>query len=396
MLLQTLAPYQVARVVDFMKATLNKLPRSTRSAVEQYLRDREAKPVQFDAAVIRARKAMKHLYATAHIKPSNRADAILFKNDPPVGSGPYFVKMLAKATSDLEQAQLIVDHRIPYAIAVGAITKVTPVILVALINNMSASELINNLNALKKRGAMDHDEVKALIDKKLTQAQSAGRVNALKVTKAANVAKVDQATADQLSAIATAQIKAKGKITRPTALFVDKSSSMELAIEVGKQIASMLSTITEAELFVYAFDTLAYPIQSSGSDLAAWDRAFQSIRPGSWTSIGIGLETLKRKRQKVEQVLIVTDAQENERPYLKDSYKAYVEEMGNVHLVLVKVGSWQSSLLEHQLKDAGIEVESIAFDGDYYSLPNLIPMLSRPSRLDLLMEILETPLLERA
>ena len=32
------------------------------------------------------------------------------------------------------------------------------------------------------------------------------------------------------------------------------------------------------------------------------------------------------------------------------------------------------------------------FAGDYYSLPNLVPLLARPSRLELLQEILEYPL----
>ena len=35
------------------------------------------------------------------------------------------------------------------------------------------------------------------------------------------------------------------------------------------------------------------------------------------------------------------------------------------------------------------------FDGDYYSLPNLVPFLTKPSRVELLMEIMEYPLPKR-
>lgn len=35
------------------------------------------------------------------------------------------------------------------------------------------------------------------------------------------------------------------------------------------------------------------------------------------------------------------------------------------------------------------------FAGDYYSLPNLVPLLSRPSKLELLMEIMQFPLPQR-
>lgn len=43
-------------------------------------------------------------------------------------------------------------------------------------------------------------------------------------------------------------------------------------------------------------------------------------------------------------------------------------------------------------KQNQIPVDTFTFKRDYYSLPNLIPLLFRPSQLELLMEILETPL----
>ncbi|MGA2496967.1 MAG: hypothetical protein ABSH20_04465, partial [Tepidisphaeraceae bacterium] len=48
--------------------------------------------------------------------------------------------------------------------------------------------------------------------------------------------------------------------------------------------------------------------------------------------------------------------------------------------------------LEKQCRAAGIGVDVFQFSGDYYSLPNLVPLLSKPSRLELLMEIMEYPL----
>jgi len=53
MLLQTLSPYQVARVVDFMKQHRGKVPRSARTAVRRYLRKREQNPNQWDRAADR-------------------------------------------------------------------------------------------------------------------------------------------------------------------------------------------------------------------------------------------------------------------------------------------------------------------------------------------------------
>ena len=82
-LLQNLPPYPVARVVECMKRHCRRLPRSARTAVVEYLREREAVPARFDRAALRARKAMKSLYAGLHIRPSARANAVLFAKSLP-------------------------------------------------------------------------------------------------------------------------------------------------------------------------------------------------------------------------------------------------------------------------------------------------------------------------
>jgi hypothetical protein len=397
-LLQQFPPYQVARVVDFIKQQRGNVPRSTRTAVERYLREREARPEAFDRAALRARKAMKHLYATLHIKPAGRADAVLFKGAPPADSLAYALKQLAKADNATVQAQLIVEHRIPYTVAVGALRKLTPTALVALISQMSPQEAINNLNSLKQRGALEHPEVKALVDEKLAAAASDRRVSAFKAMKAAEVAEVDAATAEKLEQAANEQVKRRGRITRPTALFVDKSSSMTEALEVGKQIAALVSGIAQAELHVYAFDTMAYPVATADTnarELADWERAFSMLFPDNATSIGAPLEVMRKRAQRVEQIIIVTDEGENTAPYFRDVLPRYAEELKtDPTVVIVKVGQ-HNGQLENDLRRLGRPAETFTFAGDYYSLPNLVPFLSRPSRLELLMEILETPLPRR-
>lgn len=393
-LLQKLPPYQVARVVDFVKQTRGSAPRSTRTAVERYLREREAEPDRFDRAAVRARKSMKRLYASLHIKPGARADAVLFKDAPPEGSLAAVLKRLAKAGSAAAQAQLIVEHGLPYTIAVGAVRRLTPAVLVALIGQMSPQEVINNLGSLKKRGALEHNEVKALVDKKLKEAAASERVSAFKAMKAAEVAGVDEETAERLGRVAGEQVKRRGRITRPTALFVDKSSSMTEAVEVGKQIAALVSGVAEGEFYVYAFDSMAYPVAPSGAgrELADWERAFSLLYPQGSTSIGAPLEVMRLKRQAVEQIIVVTDEGENTAPFFSTVLPRYAEELKvEPVVVIVKVGQ-HCEHLERHLRGAGRAFETFTFGGDYYSLPNLVPLLSRPSRLELLLEILETPL----
>ena len=393
-MLQRLPPYQVARVVDFVKQTRGGVPRSTRTAVERYLREREAEPDRFDRAALRARKSMKHLYATLHIKPGARADAVLFKDAPPEGSLAATLKRLAKAESASEQARIIVEHGLPYTVAVGAVRRLTPTVLVALISRMSQQEVINTLGSLRKRGALAHGEVKALVEEKLRAAEGGERVSAFKAMKAAEVAGVDEATAAALGRVAGEQVKRRGAITRPTALFVDKSSSMTEAVEVGKQIAALVSGVSRGEFYVYAFDSMAYPVEPAGAgrELADWERAFSLLYPQGSTSVGAPLEVMRLKRQRVEQVIVVTDEGENTAPFFSAVLPRYCEElMVETEVVIVKVGQ-HTDHVERHLRAAGRPCETFTFGGDYYSLPNLVPLLSRPSRLELLLEILETPL----
>lgn len=392
MLLQEFPPYQVARIVDFMKRKLGRVPRSTRTAVRRYLAHRERSPQVFDRAALRGRQAMKHLYATLHIKPGARADAVLFKADPPEDSLAATLKMLAQTASPTEQAKMIVAHNIPYTIAIGALRKVTPTVLAALIDAMTPQEVINNLHALKARGAMDNADVKALIEGKLAEAASADRVSALKAKVAAEATELDSEIAARLEKVADEQVKRRGSITRSTALFVDKSSSMENALEAGKRIAALVSGVAQADLFVYAFDSMPYPVKAVGSSLGDWERAFQHLRAEGCTSIGCALEAMRLRKQKVEQIILVTDEEENTSPFFDAAYEAYQRELSlTPNVVIVKVGR-ATAQMETPLRAKGIPVETFTFAGDYYALPNLVPLLARPSRLELLMEIMDTPL----
>lgn len=392
MLLQEFPPYQVARIVDFMKRSLGKMPRSARTAVEQYLRVREANPVFFDSAVVRARKAMKHLYATLHIRPNNRANAILFKNTPPPDSVVYTLRQLAAVHEPIEQARIIVENKIPYTVAVGALRTMSQAVLIALINAMSPQEVINNLGALKRRGALEDADVRALVEARLDEARTDGRVSAYKARVAADNADVDAATLARLETVLDEQVKRRGRIVKPTALLVDKSSSMENAIEIGKQVAALVSGITEADLVVFAFDTMPYPIYSNGDTLSDWERAFRHIVANGATSIGCALELMRLQRTYVEQIVIITDQEENTPPFFTKVYEAYSNEMAiQPNVVIINVRA-RASYIERQLIAAGVQVDTWTFTGDYYTLPNLVPLLSRPSRLELLVEILATPL----
>ena len=418
-MLRELPPYQVTRVIDFIhgrkKTTklhdnktkesvditqefglFKNVPRSVKTEVTRYLREREADADWFDSTVLIARKAIKRLYAVLHIEPSARAQSILFDEQPPAGSKVAAVKALRGASDPVEQARAIIEHKIPYRVASTVVSAMTPTVILALIEVMSDQELINNMGSLRRRGAMDNEDLKAIISKRLEAAQTGTRVAALKSIEAAKASGVSDDMVKQLEKVADTQVKSKGRIVRPTALLVDKSGSMDLAIELGKRIASLTSAIMDAPLYVYAFDNLAYPVAAPASnELAAWEKQFVGIAAGGCTSCGVAIEMLRRNKQRVEQIVMVTDEGENNSPLFLDTLQRYSRELKlQPHVVFVKVGRASDSL-ERQCKQNGISYDAYTFNGDYYSLPSLIQYLTRPSRLDLLLDIMAQPLPER-
>lgn len=371
------------------------VPRSAKTEVERYLREREADADWFDSTALVARKSIKRLYALLHIRPGDRAQRILFEKDPPPDSRLYALRELARASSPTDQARAIVEHNVPYRIAATVIRKFTPTVLLALVETMSPQELINNLGSLKRRGAFDNVDIRSAIEAKLDEAKQSQRVSAFKAEEAIKAAGVSEDLQEKLEEVADAQIKAKGKITRPTALLVDKSASMQEAIELGKRIGAMVSTVCESDLFVYAFDTMAYPIKKAGADLADWERAFAGIQAGGATSCGVPLTYMIKQKQYVEQIVMITDEGENNQPSFVVELKNYREALSaDPSVCIVRTpNSWDR--VERQCRQEGFMVDVFQFTGDYYSLPNLVPMLSRPSKLELLMDIMAYELPER-
>jgi hypothetical protein len=414
-LLRGLPPYEVVRVLDFIhgRKTTKKVraakggdkstvvedfglfrnpPRALKTEITRYLGEREEDPGWFDGSVLTARKAIKRLYALLHVKPGERAQKILFDEDPPADSRLAALKDLARAATPVEQARTIIEHHIPYRVAATVVRQMTPTVLLALVEVMSPQEVINNLAALQRRGAMDNPDLKAAIERKLDAAQTGGRVSAFKAEEAMKAANLTADVRAKLEQVADAQVKAKGRITRPTALLIDKSSSMDLAIELGKRIGAMISAVCEADLYVYAFDTLAYPIDRGGGDLASWEKGLRGITAGGSTSCGVAVDALTRKRQYVEQVIVVTDEEENTPPLFVEALKKYREALpADPNVCFVRTPGARD-YLEGQCRQAGLACDAFQFSGDYYALPNLVPLVSRPSKLELLTEIMEYPL----
>ena len=370
---------------------------SFETEVKNYLRWLEADTARFDAIAMKNRADLKNLYKKIKVKPSDHAQAILFDGKIPENSKLSVLKEISEA-SPVKAAKLIVENKIPYTVAVGLVDKITPSVLVALINSMSPMELINNMASLEEKGAMKNDKTKALIQEKLKKAEKSKNVATLKSKTATKTGRIkDEEVIAQMDKVADAQVKKSGQISVPTAIFVDRSGSMSEAIKVGKSAAALISGATVADLTVVAFDSTPMEVVSKGTSLTDWENAFRPVRPHGSTSMGCALNYLLVKKKVVESIVVITDEGENCNPSFSMVYDRYVKEFNvRPNVVIIHVGGYGDHTFSTNLKRAGIEYDTYTPAGnDYYALPGLIPLLAKTSKFDLVMEIMDTPLISR-
>lgn len=390
---------EAVKVTEKIIGLFKNVPGSLKTEIENYLRSLEANSVEFDALALNNRNDLKSLYASLKIKPSTRANDILFKKKFPEDSKMNVIKDILKAETPAKKAELIVKNKVSYRIAVGLIDQMSPTVLLALVNAMSPQEVITNIASLEEKGAMDNPDLKALIDDKLKKAQSSKSVSVLKSKTATGTGRVkNEETIKKLDAVADTQVKRKGSIDMPIAILVDRSGSMERAIEVGKRVAAMVSGASSSAVYAVAFDTVPQEIISKGKTLTDWEVAFKPIKAAGGTSIGCGLDYLLRKKIMVEQVIIITDEEENQTPFFSDTYNMYAQQMGVRPIVNIVSLRTSKSYVEFENKLKSIKCEFFRYepDGkDYNSLPGLLPFLIRKSRTDVLYEIMDYPLFKR-
>jgi len=380
------------------KVGLNKsLPTCLRTDIEKYLAWLEEDPIRFDTVALKNARALKNLYFAKGkhtFKHSKRAQEILFEKKYPKDSKLNVLKEITEAKTPEKAAKLIVENKLPYNIAVGLVDKITPSVLVALIDAMTPQEVINNMASLQDQGALDNPDTKALVEAKLEKAKKSAGVSSLKAKTAVNTGRIkDEAVAKKLEDVSDVLIQNTGTIKVPTAVFVDRSGSMHEAIEIGKRVSALISGVTTEVLYVVAFDDSPMEIQSKGKALSDWEKAFQPVRSGGNTSMACALRYLHAKKMRVEQIVVITDEGENCAPSFAQVYPEYCKAFNvTPHVVIIHIGGYDDTF-SRSLKLAGI-----AFDlyepkaTDNYSLPGLVTLLSRKSKLDLIMEIMDTPL----
>lgn len=400
--LARLDPRNLVRAVRWAKDV--KTPGAGRAiarTVERYLRERETRWPWWEATALQHRKSMKELYALYHVKPDAKADLILFKGNPPKGSAFEVVARLAEMPA-AEAAGAVLEHRIPWLVAQGALgARVRePDLLLALIERMSPAELITNAAALERWGARELPETRAAFEAALERAATSKRAPALKATRAAEAQKPEAGkVAEKLRGVQERQLDAGAGVEGDWLVLADKSASMHQAIEVARQVAALLARTVRGKVHLVFFDTDPRHLEVTGRTYDEIRAATATVTADGGTSIGCGLAYARERGLEFQGIAVVSDAKENTPPVFCREY-ARLRDLGGEEpsVYLYRMGTTMTGYGDRDLAltcaAEGIDIQEFDLRGgvDYYSMPNIVQSM-RVSRYSLLDEIMGTPLL---
>ena len=343
-----------------------------------------------ERAMLQHRKSMKNLLKAYHVKPSKLAQAVLFDGKYPKGSIFEAVAELKNMTPK-EAAGTILNRDIPYLIAVGALggIKDKPDIILALIEQMSGTELINQTNSLTRMGVFENPVLTSAYDAAIEQAKKDKKTSTL---KSGIVKTTSKKAAVKLKGLKDEKLAQLGGIEGDWLILGDKSTSMNMSIEISKMVSGLLAQQIKGNVYLVFFNSDPQYMNVTGKTIDEITAMTKNVRSSGMTSIGVGLDYIMHKGHIVNGIIIVSDGGDNTRPRFYSAYADYVAKMGiepTVYHIKVK-GSCSDVLLS----PSKCLIEKIVFgkDVDYNSLPNLVMSL-KANRYQFVDEVMETPLL---
>lgn len=394
--LMLLDPRNLVKSLDFNKEVgkmykVNGAGTLLKYGIEQYLRTREESKAWWDRTVLQHRKSIKTLYALNHIKPSRRAQSVLFDRQYPKDSVFEAIRNL-KNMSPQEASGTILHFKIPFMTAIGAIggLKKNSDLALALIENMSPAELITNSKMLQDVGVMDNPALKSAYEAGLSKAKTDKKVSSLKSGRAATAIK-DEKIKAKLEKVQETKIDSMKGLDGDWLILGDMSGSMHSAVEKAKEVAAVISRFVKGKVYLVFFNTMPRMFDVSGKTLEDIKKLTRGITANGGTSIGCGLQLIAEKNIIVNGIAICSDGGENQLPYFKQVYDAYSQKQGINPTVYLLHLPGEGDVLTSRCK--GISYEKLDVSSvDFYAMPNLIKLL-KTSRYTLISNIMETPLL---
>lgn len=397
--LALLPPRELMKAYKFNRTLVEKgliIPDGFRKKLEwalrTYLLVRELDEKWWNAAVLRNRKAMLYLYKVSHKKPSAWAQRILFEKDYPKKSVFGIIKNLSIMTP-LTAAAMILKHKIPMQVAIGAGAKLQDDnVILALLEGMSANELMNNTKFLKELGVFENTVLKTAYDHALVRARSDKNANLLRTQKVLEVVE-DNTIAAKIKNLERSHSKRIGGIEGNWLVLADRSYSMNESIILARHVSAALASQVKGEVHLMFFDDKVDYFNVSQKEFSDIEKETRFIRSRGMTSIGIGLQYAVKKGLSFDGIAVVSDGGENEFPLFCQEYRSLALSGRTPTVYFYKIKGDRDKFSDN-CKASEISIETFDLtEGqvDLYSIPTLVKTM-RTNRFSLRDEIMETEL----
>lgn len=374
--------------------------------IQGYLRERESNKNWWSAAVVRNRTAMKTLYAVSHLKPSARAQKVLFKRNyagEPVFEG---IRRLGSMTP-LEAGGFILRNKIPFTVALGTGVKLDdPSVLLAIVQSMTGAELITATAQLNKLKSFKLGSVQEAYKEAVGKVSKDKRVSVGKVSRAIGAAgqsiQPDMASPiEQLVKLKEKAAQAAGPIKGDWLILADRSQSMGIAVKQAVRISALLAHRVEGKVHLVFFNDVPQAFDVTGKTLDQIEHDTRHVTDSGTTSIGCGLRYLADKKIGVDGIVLVSDGGENRAPWFHEEYKKLDPAPALIYLKLfsdldrhykVAPGTVSDQFGIH-LQGHGITYQAwnLGEGVDDYALENIVAVI-KPGTFGMLDTIMETPL----
>ncbi|OXM86261.1 TROVE domain-containing protein [Paenibacillus rigui] len=292
--------------------------------------------------------------ATAHPKPEDLRQQALFRYlrglEANLALLPQVeaLENLKLASTEEELIAWIERGKLPYETVTGAI-KPSKAVWEALLYQMPTFALLRHMNALQRAGVLEDKRNLDYVVNRITDEQALKKAKILPFRLATAFRQVDHPELrDALREAAELTFNNLPEFGERTAIFLDISGSMNgQYLEIGSVFALALYKKTQGSSLFWLFDTEVVDARPSRKDSILTQAAQIHARGG--TDTGAPVRKLIQERRKVDQIIIITDEQQNSGSPFYEQLKLYRSKVNrDVKAFIVDIAPYRHAMVPDQ------------------------------------------------
>lgn len=292
--------------------------------------------------------------ATAHPKPQDLKQQALFRylrgQEANLALLPQVeaLENLKLSTTEKDQIAWIEHGKLPYETVTGAI-KLSKAVWEALLYQMPTFALLRHMNALLRAGVLENKQNLDYVIHRITDKQALRKAKIMPFRLATAFRQVEHSDLrDALREATDLTFDNLPELGERTAIFLDISGSMNgQYLEIGSVFALALYKKTQGNSLFWLFDTDVVDAKPSRMDSILTQAAQIHARGG--TDTGAPVRKLIQERKKVDQIIIITDEQQNSGSSFYEELKRYRSKVNrDVKAFIVDIAPYRYAMIPVQ------------------------------------------------